>query len=441
MTRPAHALVLGLTLCLLAPAGIASTLENRGSPEPNVATMTTYGVDVATRTGLKTVIPAGWQLYVHKSVTLPETMSWKLGDAWPAVLTEFAVRNQVAVLIDWERRVVMMRSVEQALEENAKRDEIQQAATTPLPKFRDATTRAEQAKAAARAEAEQRKKEAEAAQLAAAQRAADERTRLAQTQDRLAAEELARVPVIRTNPTPAMVASQSEAARRSPAPKYASTQEFRYTGPISLNRPNVRTVAQAIANRFNLRLVYAAPEQLALKGPVTLLAESPEQDALLLQKAVGAYGPVVLEVSIPEKVLRVLPRGLSGEALAAARARGVDAHKELLAAADAQSEGASAPETTASSKEPVAIARPQLAMTLREREPLEDALVRFTRAQGYTLEWKVSGGFEANRTMNFTGHTVAEVLSQVLPKLGLSADIYTRDKHIIVRPGDAARDR
>lgn len=655
MNRPVHALVLGLTLSLLASASFASVLEMKGSPEPNVATMPAYGMDVATRMGLKTVIPASWQLFVHRSVSLPETMNWNRGEAWPAVLTKFASDNQMAVLIDWDNHVVMLRSPEQALEEGATRQEIAQAAITPLPKFGDALPKAAKAPAMAQAQpdtirpasaaasaelptfnvvtapekalaqgtpvkpaapaasatapvagagpvmatkvlpasitpvpadksaapvaiaqvapakpalvaspvttpakpavapvvaedaaklaavrqaraaedaklaalqkarseedaklataqkaresvsatlaATQKERDSLAAKLADAQKASEvEAAKLASTQKASEAEAaklaslkkateaetakleaaqaatkvaVAAVPVIRVNPTPAMVASQQEAAKSATAVKLASTDEFSYTAPVALNRPTARNVAQAIADRFNLRLVYAG-EEFALRGPVTLLAESAQQDAHLLGRAIGAFGPVVLEVDNAQKILRVLPRNATPQQLAEIRARrpvvmarvpvGPAAATTALAPATSAPVLAKvAPAVTVNAVPAVVVTAPApvaaqpavapavktakpatdtvLTLELEARQPLEDSLSRFARAQDYTIEWKVSGGFEANRSMSFTGRTVREVLSQVLPKLGLSADIYTREKHIVVRPGDAALDR
>jgi hypothetical protein len=660
MNRPVHALVLGLSLSILATGAFAASLESKGSPTPNVATMPTYGMDVPTRMGLKSVLPADWQLFVHRTVALPETMNWNKGEAWPAVLTKFASDNQMAVLIDWDNHVVMLRSPEQALEEGATRQEIAQAATTPLPKFVEAKPRTEPTKAPLLAQstpdvvspavqalpkfnvmtapekapvvakvstlavqpspaatvsataggsapvadnpvtmdgktvmvaakvlpaptpasaeksvsapppanpvaqpdsklaALRQAQAAESTKLAAAQKAReDEATKLAATSQareaesaKLAAAQQAReseaaklasvtqareaevvklagvqkaaqdeaaklaglkkaseeqaatlaaaqaaakaavmpMPVIRVNPTPAMVVAQQNAAKTAPAANLVSTDEFTYSGPVALNRPTARKVAQAIADRFDMRLVYAA-EEFTLPGPVTLLAESASQDAQLLERAVGRFGPVVLEVDAGQKVIRVVPRNASPQMLAEIRSRrpviaapvvrapAVKAPVVIAAAAAVTPPVVAAPvvapviapvvaPAAAAGVEPIppsrigapmlarvqqataeapAMAKPAadtaLTLDIAAKQPLEDAVARLARTQGYTVEWKVSGGFDANRSMSFTGRSLRDILVQVLPKLGLSADINTREKHIVVRPADAARDR
>jgi len=659
MNRPVHALVLGLSLSILTTGAFATPLESKGSPTPNVATMPSYGMDVPTRMGLKTVIPVEWQLFVHRTVALPETMNWNRGEAWPTVLTKFASDNQMAVLIDWDNHVVMLRSPEQALEEGATRQEIAQAATTPLPKFAEAKPRteptgtpvlaqrtpdtarpddqalpkfnimtapekahvvvtaseaavkaapatstvaavsgpapvadkavtmdgktvmvaakilpapiptlaeksvsapkpatslaqsdsklgalqqaqaAESAKLAAAQKAREveasklaattQAREAEAAKLTAAQQAReseaaklvsvtqareaetvklagvqkaaqDEAAKLAELKKaneeqalKLAAAQAAAkaavvpMPVIRVNPTPAMVAAQQNAAKTAPAANLVSTDEFTYSGPVALNRPTARKVAQAIADRFDMRLVYAA-EEFTLPGPVTLLADSASQDAQLLERAIGRFGPVVLEVDAGQKIVRVMPRNASPQLLAEIRSRRPviaapivrtpAAHTPVAAARPVLAPSVVAPvaapvvvapvtapaasvavepippsrigapmlahvQQASAEASPMAKPAADTALTLdvAAKQPLEDAVARLARTQGYTVEWKVSGGFDANRAMSFTGRSLRDVLVQVLPKLGLSADINTREKHIVVRPADAARDR
>jgi hypothetical protein len=417
MTKRSPFLALGFALLLHSTHGLAAILEHRGAPTPEVNIMNTYGVGVATKTGLKTVVPAGWPLYVHRSVTLPETMSWKVGDNWVKVLSEFAAQNKIAVLIDWEKKSVYLRSPEIANEEKITRQEIAAQSTTPLPRLT----------------AEEPRRDTFTLAHNQGPRVVEPQPARAPTATE--SDALRNVPVIRTNPTPQMVTASSERLQKNP-PKLGSTRDFAYSVPVSVNRPPARWIAQAIANRYNLRLVWAAPE-VNLVGPVTLLANNPRQDVTLLQKALGVKGPIVLEISESEKVIRALPRHLQ--------------NTTDIAAALASAELASVPQGPADNferfdkgekAEPASlVSKPKLTLVLAENVPLEDALVRFTRSQGFTLEWRVEGGFEANRTMKFQGHTVAEVLSAVLPDLGLSADIYTKDKHIVVRPGDPALDR
>lgn len=418
MIRFVHAVALGLALQCVTGAALAAQLEQLGQPEAPVTTMATYGMDVATRAGLRTVVPAGWHLFIHQDALLPETMAWKMGASWPQVLAEFADTSKLAVLIDWKARTVFVRTAEVAYEESARRQETSQAATTPLPRFDDAVR--------ADAQVAGRIKELEDKQGATASK----------SEAPSAVPKPEPTPVIRTNPTPAMEQASRQAAATGAVQAPKSNGQFAYREAVALNKPSVRSVAQAIANKYGLRLMWAAPE-MALKGPVTLLANSAEEDVYLLQKAMGVFSPVVLELEGPAKRLWVVPRDKAGT-----RPEIPDVVSAPAAtAAPVASEPVSAATVAAAAPVAAPAVPPVLRLELTEKATLEDSLARLARDIGYTLEWKVSGGFEANRSMSFEAPNLAGLLAQVLPSLGVSADIYTRDKHIVIRPADAARDR
>jgi hypothetical protein len=143
---------LALTLTCCAPT-LAASLEQIGTPDPAAATMQTYGVDVPVKTALKTLLPAGWQLFVHRSVELPSTASWTLGQTWVQALETFARTHRQAVLVDWNAKAVYFRSADVALEEDAQRAQTAQAATTPLPRLAAAASRASTATVASSTEA------------------------------------------------------------------------------------------------------------------------------------------------------------------------------------------------------------------------------------------------------------------------------------------------
>src|SRR5437868_2986918 len=119
MPRPVHALVLGVALTLFVTTGFAATVEQKGQPEQTITAMQSYGVNVPTEKGLRTAVPAGWRTYVHESITLPETMTWKPGESWISVLGDLATRCHAVVLVDWQEKAVYLRTVEVALDQDA----------------------------------------------------------------------------------------------------------------------------------------------------------------------------------------------------------------------------------------------------------------------------------------------------------------------------------
>jgi hypothetical protein len=619
----ALALALGLSSSVLAATNPGAGLQQKGTPEAKAGTLSTYGIEVPVRTALKSLVPTGWRLFVHKSATLPSSLSWKPGDAWTEVLSNAALHADLAALVDWDTRTVLIRTREVALQESAVRTEIAQAASTPLPRFGgpqgaglathkpvpapgpgaaslgaapaslmdsapvtyaftptpvelaaapvespapvaaasqgspssgiseplaaelpSATAEAAQveeraptplAMAVVRAVNEQSasggpkprytvddggnivatdaftalaaattlpepapvavepsaaatatlqalfsrpveratpaltvsgpapspaeplaaplavRATAQAPVLADAQvppapaasspaprgvfeqvRAVEASPPLTLVTQAAAPVALPLVPVFRVNPTREMVKDQEASVAAKPA-RLSSTPDFTYTAPVALNKAPAKAVAQAIANRFNLRLVWLAPD-LKIPGPVTLMSDNADQDIALFQKAMGLYAPVTLERSVAGD-LRVVSKDtafVTAHTAAAAKAAQavaqVQSTEYLLVAEESARQGGSP------AVAPKAV--PMLQLTVEQGDSLESAVKRFVQVQGYTHEWKVSGGFDANRNLTFEGDTLTEVLSQVLPSLGVSADIYTTDKHIVIRPGD-----
>lgn len=375
---PAFACAFALCLALTAHA---STLEQRGSPEPAPATMATYGFDVSPRLGLKSVVPSGWRLFIHQSAALPSSMNWRLGDPWTGVLASFAASSGLNVLVDWEQRQVLIRPADVAASERDTRSQIHHAATTPLPRF------APEAVSPA----------VPAGTVAALAPAASVRE----------AREV--VPVIRVNPTPSMV-SEARARELNSPPKLMSNSDFSYQAAVAVNKPSARHMAQAIANRFNVRLYWDAPEY-QLMGPLTLLSNSAEQDVELLQKALGWYSPVVVSYDSQRHFIRAVSR----------------AHAPDLAMRElSQPHGG-----TAATKQ-------KLGVTVKYQESVEEVLARFLRDQGYTMEWKVPGSFHANKDLSYEAETVQALLGKMLPAMGLTADLFSRERHVVVRVASAA---
>lgn len=679
----ALALALGLAYGFLPGASFALGLEQKGQPQATVSSLPTYGLEVPTRTALKTVIPSGWQLFVHQSVKLPPAVSWKVDDTWPQVLGNMAASANLSVLVDWDSRTVLIRTLDVAVQEQATRAEIAQAATTPLPRFESQAKRDVPASEAAQlvrvagaetfatnvatrlvaapvaptllppaaapavapAPAAQTFVEAAppaqasthatapasgpvrpasagapvlmpallspqlapalspialvtasapapavapapapapavappaapapdvavaaskpepmgpraATVLSAFATAAEPEVAIAAppqsarpnfdafnsvqpapvrltplvqvvksvpvkpvkvivsrapvvllsqvmaqsrdnertpdstetpNADRLARQSAlrnasgapnpfndvmpqlpfgvfasgpaitagvaspthveagvpdaavfssgmppapAKLAVIRTNPTPAMVATQESAAMRNPA-QLASTANFKYTAATAWNKPSVRSVAQGIANKFGLRLVWAAPE-VQLRGPVTMLANSAQEDLYLLKKALG---PSSLEMTLDGANLALSVTSRDGSYISTTD---IFTTREQAFGAGTRTASSRVSNVSTMSTSPASESAPapHFVLIVEADEPLENAILRFSRAQGYTLEWKVPGGFEAARRMEFEGGTVAQVLAKVLPSLGVSADVYTHDKHIVVRPGE-----
>lgn len=490
-----------MALAFNASASWAIGLEMNGSPSEPLKPIGTYGMGVSPKVGFKTILPADFKVYVHQKAKLPEAIDWTVEDTWVSALEKVTRNRDLSILVDWNSKSVMVRTGEVAVEESATRQEIAQAAKTPLPKFNPAKQSAPTAPPTQVAEAP---KEVAAAELpvkeavqtpltvvppnttqSAVSGPADKveptqvgaltvvepvapassapanviqsavlttllsepstavpmkptvlgEVQAAKDKDIASSSSIATspvtdkiIPALRTNPTPDMVAFQKTQASIAPV-TLTSNGDFNYITATAYNKPSVRKVLKAIGAKYNMRVVWAVSQDISLKGPVTLLANDFNQDIELLKKAMGRGQPLTIEASAAEGVIRVYRPGTSSALIALAEADEVQpvSSKVVLATSVEQ----------ISTETPVSIkARANLKLVVYINQPLEDALSKFAREQGYTLDWQIEGGFEAGRELTYEAESLMQVLAKVLPPNGLSADIYTREKHIIIRPGD-----
>lgn len=456
------------------------------SDAASIATMPSYGFGVDTTRGLRTLVPKGWKIVLREGVTLPATISWSLGERWTDAVTKFAMANNLAVLLDWRAHLVVISTPGQAMESNALRQEIAEAAKTPLPSLSPSPAvqvasalpqRATSPQVAPQARSGKAFPSSTASTPAVAVnvKAAASRAGLATAMEGAKAPAVAasaaksesvqvhttvRVEVaqaaapssflktgavastpseqgtapskptvllqgVRVNPTPQMAQASEEAERQSPA-QYRSTPTFAYRAATAFSKPSLYEVAGAMAGHFHYRLEYVA-SAYRLKGPVTLLGVSAQQDGQLLEQAVGNTAPVEVQVDSEEKVVRVFNKN---------RPMAPAVMDAMYAAQQAASARVEAPHAAPVAPKPVSVQ-----MALAPGESLQEALSDFLAHSGFTLTWKVQGGFEARASTAYSADNVLGVLQRVLPPLGLSADVYPEKHLVIVRPFDPALDK
>lgn len=221
--------------------------------------------------------------------------------------------------------------------------------------------------------------------------------------------------------------SSPDYARR---PSY--TTNFRYSTPIAVNKPLARDMAQGIADKYALRLVYMGPDDLRIDGPITLLGKTAEQDSELFARALGGNSPVVVEVDPRDRLLKVVPRGMSDRDIA--RMRNPLPNDPILALD--RSVSALKPLPGANGPVPAV-----LTLVVRQGEPLESAVSRFARTQGFALQWRVKSKYESKTVVTIDGTSVPDVLRQLLPPLGLKPEIDDIDHVIVVTPQYPGQDQ
>lgn len=475
-------------LAVITSSAFAS-VDTTGTPDMAVSVLRTYGVDVPTRAGLKTIVPQGWTLLIHKSANLPQTISWKPDEPWTAVLDDLSAKNNLAVRMEWATKTVTVMSPEVAAQQKAKETEILQAAKTPLPALAPeaakpavatktetvaqvgeppiikqtsqtvttagAPTTASTSKAPLvdqlaslkQMATTQQSLPATATTPALAPTLAPSIAPVAVAQPPVAVQPRINPPVTQPSPAAAALAAQSVMPRNVAASQVGGS---------------MKDLLAQVAARYGYILSWEASD-VEIPGAVTLLGVDVGEDAKLLQKAIGVNStPVAIQVYRASSVIRVVPRSRSAEAVAiletpyngpvsAYRARtsapvpvyAENGHAPVLSqnvdplnvATVNVSGGVTAQQYRAVADTHVAPVTVKL--TVLKGESLANSLKTFFMSQGWDLQWKASSDLQADYPVSIEGADGKEVMKKLLPHLGLVADFYTQSKTVVIRNSDS----
>lgn len=371
-----------------------------------------YGINVATRAGLKTLMPSDFKLYVHKDIQLPEFISWNIGKPWVEELSKIAFNNNLNVLIKWDQKAVFI-TTEKLIEENKETTIIaQQAATTPLPKFSAKTS----------SKIEQKQEGAVVPLTKAENQVQPVATPVVKSE---AEKQIEKIKENKSNKDSTVEPDVANTIQVS-TPNY---DDFRYTAPIAFSKVSLRQVSQSLANTFNYRLVFNIPD-VKMPGPVTLFGRegSVEQDVELLTNALGLYHYAQIQIVgnslvVSLKQNRIVP------------VKDLIPVKMDLPYEDTQSSREVVKTTVEPVKQASNIAK-NVEIIIEKGTTLETALYNLVKSKGFTLNWKVAGGFEATKSLRYVNDTMEGLLSDVLPKVGLTYEV--KNNIVTVVPGASA---
>lgn len=536
-------LTLAIVLACSAWGAAAKSYDQVGAPPAELPALGSYAMEgTSAKAGLRQVVPAGWQVLVHKAAVLPPSMTWSAGDTWTQALQRFAQDNNLSVLVDWDKRSVYLRPPELAVREAMTREQVANAASTPLPaltpapaavpralvdapqpapavdpkavealankliglegelarmkeqreqerqstetsvkQVRDELERKARDLDATKAElAEARKQAQAAAQKAdAATQAAQQATQSVKTQPD---------PQTPTAAGPAQASATVVGARAGvvetvqpllPAQPVVATTPSQgeyesLTVARAFNRESIKAVAEHVARTHGAALRFDVAESLRLPGVVTVLGADLGEDARLLARATGAAASVQYSVCRSPALLWVhgtdsvqppctaalIPLAAAGgeplplerraqaaaaTAAASAAAPGAEASPAVLPPGT----GAAVQQRAAVASVPVAAANPDVASTATEpaartTEPsaapasfvlavpagadFESALRSALQDVGYALTWDSADAYQADTDSVTKGKDIAAVLEQLLPRMGLQAEVHTSGK-------------
>jgi hypothetical protein len=510
-----------MVIALSVAAGVAQakSLEQVGVADSQTEPLKNYGVDVSAKSGLKSLMPPGWNLFIYKDTSLPASISWTVGDTWVGALEKFADKNSLAVRMDWSKKAVYLSSPEVAIESRAKMAEIENAARTPLPSYAPATVLAKSALVGAKPDTPAlpaKLPEMAKAQVALATSAvaplkpAVEPVVVPRTPSDVLARALAATapiaeqrPQAAPAPTPALPASElpfalptvvagaasPRAITGSPAVPFeqtpASVLPYLSPAPLAVAEPAsdafVRGNMEDIVRKTAAKLGYQVSWEtitLPLNGPVTFLGVDAAEDMRLLQKSLGLrQSPIAIEVYRGSGVIRVTASSSNKEPLAVydstysgligygLKSSTVSTVREPVAQAGGNTAWVDGPSShttpvspampkvstmpamsTVSAMTPVAV--PPVAtveapkapvpslmrLQVARGESLSKAVSEFLKTQGWELKWQVPNDMEADFPFSAEGSSIAQVLGELLPKLGLDTDMYAPSKMVVVRP-------
>jgi hypothetical protein len=218
----------------------------------------------------------------------------------------------------------------------------------------------------------------------------------------------------------------------------------------SFNDVPIKIAADGLATLHGYKTVWQAGGEY-LPGPVTFMGENINEDFLLMSRALGPNFPILLQLvpakkeivaryKDPEKHLAALEQQRKATEAVQARATKVPASSDPLMGASATLAGTPGAATIPGLGAPgiaggpaVAPGPRELVLDIKQGETLSTSLERFFKKEGWRLEWKVGTDLKAGSNMTLKGAGVAQVLDQLLPRLGMAADLYNPSKLAVIR--------
>lgn len=381
---------LGLFLVFSSNAQIFKNFEQEGFNHQTITPMNSYGMAVPVVTGLKSAIPSGWQVFIHEKAELPKTVYWNLGDPWLKVFSNLADKENLSVLVDWDKKSIFIRPLEVALAEKEIKDKLTLAASTPLPKSehskptvysintKDKSPLNPNSSVDFKAQVNDVKVELKIS-------AANSGDPLTQTV----------IPSLTMNPSEEQIKSKLD-RNFEVKPEYKSSALFELKGPTAFNRASVKSVSQLVANKYNVPLRWTSSDQNFV-GPVTILGRSLEEDILLINKALGVHNS--LKVVYKEGAIWSSVNGVTKGVICCSV--NVSLNKNA-------------------------------SFKVSKGQDLKAALDTYLASIGYSLDWKADARFESQQDVVLNKPSLSQLLAEILPSLGLSAMIDSKQKVVFV---------
>lgn len=457
------------------------------------AALGTYGMQTTLPVALHTILPKGWSLIVAPGLDLPGKVSWAPTDTWLDTLARIADRTDAGFLVDWNRHQLSVRSVADTSRAVETLEQARQAATVPLPSLAPAHLTPVATAATPTASSSNAPVVTPAAAPVPAVTAHSAVAVTTAAPAGPAAPAVAARPTapVASPASIAAVAHQPPAVSADPTQSFSGVSigtvletlathyqlhlefngpDFPLPGPVTLRlrgslAEDIERVHRALGPVAPLAITsYASSRELVVERapefsyaalearpavavsrsnlfarlthfhttPGTTSTSSVPVPASLPAAAPGAT-PVLTASNVAVKAPTVAIPTTAPTAPASAPAAAVVAPTATVPA-PAHTAPVNTPTVAAVLPTAPAVVKataPTMVFDIVAGERLSVALDRFLRAQGWQLSWQSLNDLQADEATHLTGQTVADILAQLLPALGLAQSV-DASKHLIV---------
>jgi len=405
--------LLGTGLLCAAFAGHATPLVETGSPQEPLPRLSSYGVDVPTKAALRALVPAGWVIFAHRDVRLPETLNWRAGDTWPQALSAMAQARGVAVKLDWTQQAVYLSP--DAVAEVAGADVV--AAMNPRAKtFTEGTL-------------------------------GDVLRHLVDQHKLAVAYEIDSNPPL-FGPVTLLGVDAGEdldLLAKSLGTVTPVTFVLHRDPAVLAIRPatSIGAKVEVALGPFSGVLAQIPAPIEKSSGPVIIVRDAKTPEVVSMAAAESPAAPAAQEVQAVESVpaIEVAVEATKAEApkvepveTASSAPEAPVAQAEPVQAKPVEDVSAAAPKVDLPAVFVTAAKAPQVELVLAEGDSLRDGLRSTLEAEGWNLVWRATPeDLHATVPATLAEASVEELLNRLLPRIGMRADVFLGNKTVVIR--------
>jgi len=424
---------------------IAASVNHNGAEQP-ATPLSTYGMQVDAERALRSNLPDGWQLTVAPGTELSGKVSWGPKDTWLEVLTRVSERSDVDVTVDWDAQAIIVEAATRAVK--------------PQESTPELAVKAESSSEGVSVSSEVAAKSAAASSIEIAPLKAPEVSKPVEVKPTVSAAG----PAQAFNRTHLRVPFEALA-------EYHGLELIYEAGDVALPGPvtllfdqgldtDIELLDRAFGRRLPLEIIHYKKERqlIVREAPRFTFASFDARPVPPVKRSLFAriFRPVPTSQELadaesqaslaalsqvelpPTPVTPIEAPSVSIDPVLVAEARETQVVKPVAteAVAPVASLPHVAPPVPAETVEvtaPAVVAPTAVTLELAQGERLSSAIKRLLENQGWALVWRANVDLEAATPTRVEGVSFADILEQILPQFGLSADLYNPSRTVVIR--------